>query len=121
MPDQPKDFLTKHCFIDLVVHNEGERTFLEILEKLPQKNFADIKGVSFLDNNGAFSKNERQVRIKDLSEVPSPFLNGMFNEIIRKNPKKNGLGYGKQTAAAHLSAPFVTGVQLQLRLSQTLK
>ena len=53
VPDQPKDFLTKHCFIDLVVHNEGERTFLEILEKLPQKNFADIKGVSFLDNNSA--------------------------------------------------------------------
>ena len=56
MPNQPKDFLTKHCFIDLVVHNENERTFLEILEKLPQKNFADIKGVSFLDNNGRSPK-----------------------------------------------------------------
>lgn len=92
VPDQPKEFLKKYYFIDSVVHNEGERTFLEILEQLPQKNFVDIKGVSFLDDNGTFFKNERQARIKDLSEVPSPFLNGMFNEIIQKNPQEKWIG-----------------------------
>src|SRR5262245_40095820 len=33
VPDHPEGFLRAHPFIDLVVHNEGEARFLEILER----------------------------------------------------------------------------------------
>ena len=39
VPDKPEQFLREHRFIDIVVHNEGERTFLNLIERLPERNW----------------------------------------------------------------------------------
>ena len=47
VPDKPERFLRDNSFIDVVVHNEGERTFLRLLEEYPQRYWRDLPGVSF--------------------------------------------------------------------------
>lgn len=92
VPDHPEEFLRKHPFIDLVVHNEGEATFLKILEQFPTRDCSQIPGVSYIDDAGGFVKIPNAPRFRDLAEVPSPFLNGMFDELIRLHPEEKWIG-----------------------------
>ena len=49
VPDQPEAFLRANPQIDLAVHNEGERTFLSLLEAFPDRSaWAVVPGVSFV-------------------------------------------------------------------------
>jgi len=92
VPDKPEDFLRQHPFIDIVVHNEGERTFLELLNRIPGRNWDGLTGVSYLAPDGHFVKTGLTERIRDLAEVPSPFLNGVFGDLISANPQEKWIG-----------------------------
>jgi radical SAM superfamily enzyme YgiQ (UPF0313 family) len=92
VPDKPEAFLRAHPFIDIVAHNEGERTFLELLERLPQRDWAGLAGVSYLDAAGVFHKAPAMERIRDLAQVPSPFLNGIFDDLVAANPQEKWIG-----------------------------
>src|SRR5262249_42821403 len=48
VPDKPEAFLRQHRFIDIAIHNEGERTFLSLLERLPERNWEGLTGVSYI-------------------------------------------------------------------------
>ena len=39
VPDHAEAFLRANPFIDLVVHNEGERTFVDLLDRLPARDW----------------------------------------------------------------------------------
>jgi len=92
VPDKPEDFLRQHPFIDIVVHNEGERTFLDLLNRIPGRNWDGLTGVSYLAPDGHFVKTGLTERIRDLAEVPSPFLNGVFGDLISANPQEKWIG-----------------------------
>ncbi len=92
VPDQPEQFLRDHPFIDIVVHNEGEQTFLEVLDRVPGRNWDGLTGVSYLAPDGRYVKAAATERIRDLEEVPSPFLNGMFDHLIAANPEEKWIG-----------------------------
>ena len=89
VPDRPRAFLRAHPFIDVVVHNEGERTFLELLEPASARDWSGMRGVSYIDRRRQFRPRGAAVeRMRDLEEVPSPFLNGMFDQLMRANPRR---------------------------------
>ena len=92
VPDKPEAFLRQHPFIDIVVHNEGERSFLQLLDRLPGRNWEGLTGVSYLGADGTFFKAPGTERVKDLVEVPSPFLNGMFDDLVAANPQEKWIG-----------------------------
>lgn len=92
VPDKPEQFLRQHPFIDIVVHNEGERTFLELLNRLPGRNWKGLSGVSYLAPDGGYVKAAPTERIRDLAEVPSPFLKGDFDHLIAANPGEKWIG-----------------------------
>lgn len=92
VPDQPEGFLRQHPFIDVVVHNEGERTFLHLLEAFPSNDWTETAGISYLDRNENFVRYPNSPRIRDLDEVPSPFLEGKFDALIQANPQENWIG-----------------------------
>ena len=92
VPDKPEYFLRNYSFIDIVVHNEGERTFLALLERMPECNWQGVSGVSFLSGNGEFVKTGPVERMKDLEQLPSPFLNGIFDQLIAENPDEKWIG-----------------------------
>ena len=78
VPDHPEEFLRENSFIDIAVHNEGEATFLELLESLPDRDWAGIPGISYLDQGGEFIRTADRTRFRDLDEVPSPYIDGTF-------------------------------------------
>lgn len=65
----------------LVCNGEGERTFANFLRALssPERDFGAVRNLSFY-RNGELITTEPEPRISDLSELPSPFLDGLFEK-----------------------------------------
>lgn len=73
-----KKYLIENNFIDAVIKGEGEITFTELLKAyLGRQNIEDIKGVSYRKDTQIFENIER-APIEDLSEIPSPYLEGVL-------------------------------------------
>lgn len=85
VPDRVTDFLKANPFIDVVVHGPGEEIFFQLLQRLPDRNWQDLASTSYLDENGTCITNLTAPRIRDLSVLPSPYLEGTFNPLIEAN------------------------------------
>lgn len=93
IPDQARPFLEAHRgVVDVVVHGEGERAFLALLEAFPGRDWTDIAGLAWLDADGAMVRTPAAPRLRDLSELPSPFLTGVFDSLIGDNPAETWIG-----------------------------
>jgi radical SAM superfamily enzyme YgiQ (UPF0313 family) len=92
VPDLPEEFLRANPFVDVAVHNEGERTFLQLLDRFPGNDWSEIEGISFLDADGNCVRRPNGERMRDLAEVPSPFLNGLFDDLIAAYPEEHWIG-----------------------------
>ena len=84
--DNSKEFLETNKFIDFVVNGEGEKVFLNLIESLDKKDFSNVEGISFLNNSGDFVMNPKPKRIGYLDDIPSPYLSGVFDDLINKYP-----------------------------------
>lgn len=71
-PNTNAEFVNKYDFVDVVVSAEGEVAFLQMLR--------DIKDGKQVQRT--YSKQ----RIEDLSIIPSPYLEGIFDDIIASHP-----------------------------------
>jgi radical SAM superfamily enzyme YgiQ (UPF0313 family) len=92
VPDKPEAFLRANRFIDVVVHNEGERTFTRLLEAFPANDWSGINGISHIGRDGKFYATPPAERFRDLEELPSPFLNGVLAGLVRANPQEEWIG-----------------------------
>ncbi len=92
VPDGPEGWLRKHPWVDVAVHNEGEKTFLELIETYPSRDWANVAGLSFIDANGKYVRTTARERFKELDEVPSPFLEGTFKNIMISNTSESWIG-----------------------------
>lgn len=83
-----KEFMKDHKYVDILVHMEGEKTFSDILiHDLKDKHLSSCNGISFRDKNYSIVTTEKRERIKDLSEIPSPYLTGVFDKLYEKYKK----------------------------------
>ena len=92
--------LNKYPFIDACVRGEGEKTLLEIAEKIEKgKGFEDIRGLTYR-NNGKIIKNDDRPLIENIDELPFP--NRKLLGDIEYKSKVEGLdiALGKFTSAA---------------------
>jgi radical SAM superfamily enzyme YgiQ (UPF0313 family) len=92
VPDQPENFLRENPFVDVVIHNEGEARFLELLEAYPSNDWSSLLSASWIDASGRFVKNAAAPRFRELDDVPSPFLNGVFDQLVANNPDERWIG-----------------------------
>jgi radical SAM superfamily enzyme YgiQ (UPF0313 family) len=90
VPDRAEAFLRAHPFIDVATHGEGEQTFTAILDRLSLRRWDDLAGVSFLED-GRFVTRPKGPRLPNLSDVPSPYLSGVFDRLIAQNPHEQWL------------------------------
>lgn len=74
------NFFDKHPMFDVVVHGEGERAFREIL--LRDKNYDGIPHVQTRTHMPKMA-----ARVMDISDIPSPILEGFYEPIMAKYPK----------------------------------
>ena len=51
-----------------------------------------LPGVSMVKADGSFVRNPNIDRVRDLDEIPSPFLEGAFDSIMAANPSESWIG-----------------------------
>ena len=85
VPGKPAAFFGDHPFVDLLVHFEGEIAFSEILlESLkPSPCYESIKSLSFVDDGGRLVVTPLRELSYDLSILPSPYLDGVFDPLMK--------------------------------------
>ena len=104
VPDKSEAFLRTNPFIDIAVNGEGEAVFLQVLEKYTKPrgessspaggfriNRDKIGSISYLKSDGTFAMNPKMPRIQNLSTIPSPYLEGIFDPLMRANPQERWL------------------------------
>jgi radical SAM superfamily enzyme YgiQ (UPF0313 family) len=93
IPDHDTEsFLRAHPCIDLACHGEGERVLTAILDNAAGRTWTQVPSLSFLDGGGRFIQTPAGGRITDFSEVPSPYLEGVFDGLIRSHPEVQWVG-----------------------------
>lgn len=86
VPDRAEGFLRAHPQVDLCCHGEGEAAFVALLEALPDWPGPAIAGLSWLGADGHFNHTPRTPRRKELAELPSPYLTGVFEPLMAAYP-----------------------------------
>ncbi len=71
-------FLQDRPFVDIIVHNEGELVFENILVSLV--NNEDLKNVNGITTRDFVNPLEK--RIRNIAEMPSPYLDGLFDDLM---------------------------------------
>ena len=80
-----RDLLCEHGFIDYLLHGEGEESFTNLLRYLSgQIEKSEVRGLSYRENGKTV--NNKAVTPVDLSECPSPYTTGVFDDILKENP-----------------------------------
>jgi radical SAM superfamily enzyme YgiQ (UPF0313 family) len=106
VPDRAETFLRAHPFIDMAVHGEGERVFSMILERGATPDWTGIPGISFLRPDGTFVTRAKGPRLGDLSLVPSPYLDGLFDPLMAANPDEQWLVLWETNRGCPFSCTF---------------
>lgn len=78
--NQAEKYIPRSAENIYVCNGEGERTFRQFLQqKLKSKpDMTLVRGLS-MSRDGQYVTTENNERIRDLEEIPSPFLNGIFS------------------------------------------
>jgi radical SAM superfamily enzyme YgiQ (UPF0313 family) len=105
-PDRPEAFLRENRFIDIACHGEGERTFLEILERVPGRDWSNIDGTSYVDATGELVTKPRGKRLRELDLVPSPFTEGIFDPLMAANPQQVWIGLWETNRGCPFACTF---------------
>lgn len=87
VPNRVGDFFDRHPYIDIACHGEGEIAFAEILAALMKnESLENIAGLSYQDtDSGNVVTTHTRERVADLDKIPSPFLTGVFDDIMSAN------------------------------------
>lgn len=89
VPHDPRRFLREHPEIDVTVTGEGEDPFLAVMRRLmTTRDLSGIDRVGWRDGSGEIVVNPDAGRFeRDLDVYPSPFLEGMYDELIAAHPE----------------------------------
>jgi radical SAM superfamily enzyme YgiQ (UPF0313 family) len=84
VPDRSERFFKENPFADILVHNEGEQAFAEILKERLQNFpcYRDTKGLSIHIGVKESYKTPQRSRLTNLDEIPSPYLTGIFDDLM---------------------------------------
>lgn len=105
VPEQAQAFLLDHPWIDLCVHGEGERSFLALLEALPGRDWEAVPGVSYL-KDGNCIRQANAPRIQDLEVIPSPYLSGAFDLLMKAHPAEDWIALWETNRGCPFSCSF---------------
>jgi tRNA A37 methylthiotransferase MiaB len=95
------DLFRKNPFMDLVICYEGEITFRNVMLAFENRDWENIPGL-LINRNGEAVKTEDAKRIESLEQVPSPYLTGVFDQLVAENPEVTWQG----TLETNRGCPF---------------
>jgi len=122
VPDKAEEWLKSNPFVDIAVHGEGEHVFTTILENYKKSvatfDWSMIPGISYIDWN-MFITNPKSRRFKTLDEIPSPYLSGIFDSIIKKNPNEQWLALWETNRGCPFQCTYCDwGSAIQVKISK---
>lgn len=122
VPDNAEQYMRSNRFIDIAVHGEGEHVFTLILQTpvstTDWREWTNIPGISYLIEN-TFITNPKAGRLKSLDAIPSPYLNGIFDSIIKKNPDEQWLGLWETNRGCPFQCTYCDwGSAIQVKISK---
>ncbi|MDH3972690.1 MAG: radical SAM protein [Deltaproteobacteria bacterium] len=82
-------FMKSSPFIDLGCFGEGEIPFLKTLQNYDTRKWENVPSMGFVDPEKGLVITEEAERIMDLDEIPSPYLDGVFDPLMKVNPDVN--------------------------------
>ncbi len=85
VPDRSEKWLRANPFVDLAVHGEGEAVFTALLDGADPR---EVPGISFLLPDGRYEQHPKAPRIADMTQIPSPYLEGVFAPLQEANPQE---------------------------------
>lgn len=105
VPDDSEEFLKKNDFIDCCVHQEGERAITEILDKFPSNEWIKTAGTSNYYNK-IYTSTKCLPKLRDITTLPSPYLTGVFDNLIKKYPDEHWLASWETNRGCPFSCAF---------------
>lgn len=86
-----ESFLKSHPFIDIASYGEGEISFLKILENFQARTWQNVPSIGFLNKEKKIVYNFPDSK-KDNLKPFSPYLDGIFDKLMKANPKDSWSG-----------------------------
>jgi tRNA A37 methylthiotransferase MiaB len=106
VPDRCDEFMSAHDFIDIACHGEGERVFLSVLENLQSEQWRNVPSLTYRGNDGRLVHTLSADRIKDLSSIPSPYLEGVFQPLMEAHPQERWIALWETNRGCPFSCTF---------------
>ncbi len=79
------DLLKEYDFIDILMFNEGEIPFCDLLRAYQQETSIEfVNNIAFRDSNGYTKTTE--FKTFEIRDIPSPYQSGVFDILYNKNP-----------------------------------
>tara|TARA_Y100001970_G_scaffold290801_1_gene425789 strand:- start:849 stop:2900 length:2052 start_codon:yes stop_codon:yes gene_type:complete len=117
-PNYIKKYMDDHPYVDIASIGEGERVFTSFLENYPQKTWKNVESLIYR-NGGDLVTTPQAERIKDMNEIPSPFIEGYFDQLIRDNPDERWIGLWETNRGCPFACTFCDwGVGFKKKVSK---
>jgi tRNA A37 methylthiotransferase MiaB len=118
VPNNAEEFFKKYPYIDLTVHGEGEYVFSQILEHYETKDWENISSISYIQD-GEYKNNQKARRFLYLDNIPSPYLDGTFDQLMTNNPDEQWLALWETNRGCPFSCTYCDwGSATQAKVSQ---
>jgi radical SAM superfamily enzyme YgiQ (UPF0313 family) len=106
IPDHSEAFLRMYSFVDLAIHGEGETSICQVMENTRARSWRDVPSISFLDKDDNFRQTHKVQRINNLKEIPSPYLDGVFDPLMAAYPDEKWLVLWETNRGCPFSCAF---------------
>jgi len=91
IPDRPEaleTMLRKYPYIDIGCYGAGEVPIIRMLKNFPRRTWAEVPSIGFINSNDSFVQTACADRISNLDEIPSPYLEGVFDSLMKTYPEE---------------------------------
>lgn len=92
VPARAEAFLRENPFVDVACHGEAEAVFLDLLEAAGGRSWSRVPSTSHIARDGRFVSTPSAPRTRDLGRFPSPYLKGVFDDLMQAAPGRRWLG-----------------------------
>ena len=100
------EYLQKYDFIDIAAIGEGERVFSDLLTHYAARDWEQVPSITYKKDNGEIVSQPQCERIKDMNEIPSPYLEGYFDNLIKNNPDEKWIGLWETNRGCPFSCSY---------------
>ena len=117
-PEYIEKYMNDNPQVDIATIGEGERVFADFLENYLTRSWGKVESLIYRDGDKLITTPQAE-RIKDMNEIPSPFIEGYFDGLIKDNPEESWIGLWETNRGCPFSCTFCDwGVGFKKKVSK---